>query len=336
MQSWPMDRFAVCALFVALAPGQPWAQRAPAPPEPVFVENFVDEPGTLSSLLGRWSISGALDRSVRDLRVRTVIDPVGKAVGRITVQDGDARDGAAEAAQLAQPYVCDGTGSRAAEIEAGPIGFPPTERAEIQIRSERATGVGELVKFGAPVWYRFSFKIGGDWPRDVPAAGRTPCRTVIHQVKQDSSRDGQSCRAGPFLKIEARPLGERVLFYAQLSSGAPCAEPPKVRRVKICVVDDLAREVWTSVNVRLLPAQDSSGGADLWLNGRHCGAYRGPMGDREHGERRNGLPIVNAQPRFGIYRDWRAETQTIYFDRIMFWNADPTGHADWGVGAPPS
>ena len=43
----------------------------------------------------------------------------------------------------------------------------------------------------------------------------------------------------------------------------------------------------------------------------------------------------NAQPRFGIYRDWRAETQTIYFDKIMFWNEDPSGHPDWQVNPPP-
>jgi len=45
--------------------------------------------------------------------------------------------------------------------------------------------------------------------------------------------------------------------------------------------------------------------------------------------------LINAQPRFGIYRDWRAETQTIYFDKIMFRNADPSGHPDWGVPPPP-
>jgi hypothetical protein len=28
-------------------------------------------------------------------------------------------------------------------------------------------------------------------------------------------------------------------------------------------------------------------------------------------------------------------TQTIYFDKIMFWNADPAGHPDWTVRPPP-
>jgi hypothetical protein len=29
------------------------------------------------------------------------------------------------------------------------------------------------------------------------------------------------------------------------------------------------------------------------------------------------------------------QTQTIYFDKIMFWNADPAGHPDWSVRPPP-
>jgi hypothetical protein len=190
------------------------------------------------------------------------------------------------------------------------------------------------VQFGQPVWYRFSFKIAGDWPRDVPVAGRQPCRTVIHQIKQDSFNDGKSCNASPFFKIEARPLGERVRFYAQVAAGAPCARPPMVTRTQICR-RDLPRESWTTVQVRLNSAHDASGRADLWLNGAFCGAYQGPMADRDYGARRNGAPYINAQPRFGIYRDWRAETQTIFFDKIMFWNADPAGHPDWNVSPPP-
>src|SRR4029077_4203184 len=69
---------------------------------------------------------------------------------------------------------------------------------------------------------------------------------------------------------------------------------------------------WTTVQARLNPAHDASGRVDIWLNGAFCGAYQGPMADRDYGARRNGAPFINAQPRFGIYRDWRAETQTIY------------------------
>jgi len=125
-----------------------------------------------------------------------------------------------------------------------------------------------------------------------------------------------------------------VSFFAQVASGSACAWPPMVMRTKICQ-RELPREIWTTVQVRLNPAHDSSGRVDIWLNGTFCGTYRGPMADHEYGARRNGVPFINAQPRFGIYRDWRAEIQTIYFDRIMFWNADPSGHPDWGVTPPP-
>jgi hypothetical protein len=83
--------------------------------------------------------------------------------------------------------------------------------------------------------------------------------------------------------------------------------------------------------VRLYPAHDVSGRVDMWPDG----TYQGPMADRDYGARRNGAPFINAQPRFGIYRDWRAETQTIYIDKIMSWNADPSGDPDWGVNPTP-
>ena len=82
------------------------------------------------------------------------------------VQEGDGLDGANEAMQQARHYICNSEGSRAAAVEAEPGGVAPSERAEIQVRFDRATGAGELVKFGQPVWYRFSFKIAGDWPQD--------------------------------------------------------------------------------------------------------------------------------------------------------------------------
>jgi hypothetical protein len=116
------------------------------------------------------------------------------------VQEGDGLDDASEAVLQARRYVCDSEGSRAAEVEAEPGGVVPSERAEIQVRSDRATGAGELVKFGQPVWYRFSFKIASDWPQDIPAPGRQTCRTVIHRSKQDSFKGEKSCDASPLLQ----------------------------------------------------------------------------------------------------------------------------------------
>jgi hypothetical protein len=270
------------------------------------------------------------------MRVTTVSEPgspEAKRVAQINIRAGDDVD----PADMAEgPNVCDIAGSRAAALEAEPRGFAPTERVEVQLNANRATGAGEVVAFGKPVWYRFSFKVLGDWPHDLPAPGRSLCRTVIHQIKQDSFRGGTSCNASPFFKIEARPFGNRLRFFAQIASGDPCVSPPLTVRTRICNSDDLLPEKWATVYVRLLPAQNASGRADIWLNGRHCGTYRGPMGDAHHGARRDGLPFVNVQPRFGIYRDRRAEQQTILFDQIMVWQADPTGHPDWPVAeAPP-
>jgi hypothetical protein len=320
---------AALLLLAALAPATARAQQTP---QPVFTELFAYDPAVPSQLLKKWLISPQLDRKLQPLRVSVVEDRIGKTVGRITVQDGDGLDGANEAMPRKTPYICDSEGSRAAVVEPG--GVVPTERAEIQVRSDRATGAGELVKFGELVWYRFSFKIAGDWPQDAPVAGRQTCRTVIHQIKQDSFQDGKSCDASPFFKIEARPLGDRVRFFAQVTAGTPCAPSPMVKRTQICR-RDLPRESWTTVQVRLNPAHDASGRVDIWLDGVFCGDYEGPMADREYGARRNGAPFINAQPRFGIYRDRRAETQTIYFDKIMFWNADPVGHPDWSASPPP-
>src|SRR3984893_3694132 len=199
-------------LAAALSPATAVAQGT----RPRFTEFFAYEPAAPSQLLRNWRISSQLDSRLQPLRVGVVEDRIGKTVGRVTVQEGDGLDGANEAMLQARHHICNSEGSReAAETEPG--GVVPSERAEIQVRSNRATGAGELVKFGELVWYRFSFKIASDWPQDVPVAGRQPCRTVIHQIKQDSVQVGTSCDASPFFKIEARPLGERVRFFAQVA-----------------------------------------------------------------------------------------------------------------------
>jgi hypothetical protein len=155
-------------LLSAFAPTTVVGQRAP---QPVFTELFAYDPAVPSQLLGKWLISSQLDSRLQPLRVGVVEDPSGKTVGRVTVQEGDGLEDVSEAMLQARRYVCDSEGSRAAEMEAEPGGVVPSERAEIQVRTDRATGAGELVKFGQPVWYRFSFKIAGDWPQDLLAAG---------------------------------------------------------------------------------------------------------------------------------------------------------------------
>src|ERR1700758_2265090 len=104
----------------------------------------------------------------------------------------------------ARRYVCDREGSRPDAVEAGPGTVVPSERAEIQVRSDRATGAGELVKFGQPVWYRFSFKIAGDWPQDVPAAG-TPALPHRHPPDQAGFLQGRE-----MVQPQPLPQGRRA------------------------------------------------------------------------------------------------------------------------------
>src|SRR5215469_6127515 len=144
---------AAMLLFAVLAPAM-----AGATPQPVFTELFPYDPAVPSQLLGKWRISSQLDSKLQPLRVGVVEDRIGKTVGRVTVQDGDRLDGASEAMLQAKHYICNSEGSRAGAVEAEPGGVVPSERAEIQMRSDRATGAGELVKFGELLWYRFSFK----------------------------------------------------------------------------------------------------------------------------------------------------------------------------------
>src|SRR5262249_24289340 len=283
----------IFALSIAVALVGAHAQaQSPKPTEPIFVETF--SYASAEQIQEKWLISALLAPELRAVRVGVAKDPLGRTVGRITVQEGDALDGATEAMKAAGRHVCDAEGSRAAEMEAEPNGVAPSERAEIQVKSDRKTGAGEVVKFGETVWYRFAFKVSNDWPRDVPIAGRQPCRTVIHQIKQDAFMKGESCGASPFFKVEARPLDDHVRFFAQIAWGDACASPPQVKRKQICVTDDLPRETWTAVNVRLLPAHDATGRVDVWLGGRACGSYSGPMGDAQHGAQRGGVPFINA------------------------------------------
>jgi hypothetical protein len=190
---------ALLLLAAALSPPTAAAQRTP---QPVFTELFKYDPPAPSQLLGKWLISSQLDSKLQPLRVGVVEDRIGKTVGRVTVQEGDGLAGANEAMLPARDYICNSEGSRAAAVEAEPGGVVPSERAEIQVRSDPASGAGELVIFGEFVWYRFSFKIAGDWPHDVPvwdASSAAPSSTKSSKIL---SRTGS--RATPALSSRSK------------------------------------------------------------------------------------------------------------------------------------
>jgi hypothetical protein len=65
--------------------------------QPVFTELFAYDPVVPSQLPGKWWISSQLDGKLQPLRVGVVEDPIGKTVGRVTVQEGDGLEGASEA-----------------------------------------------------------------------------------------------------------------------------------------------------------------------------------------------------------------------------------------------
>jgi hypothetical protein len=99
-------------LFLALALSSSTAAQGTS--QPVFTELFSYDPAAPSELLGKWRISSQLDSKLQPLRVGVVEDPIGKTVGRITVQEGDGLAGANETMLRAGHYICNTEGSRAA------------------------------------------------------------------------------------------------------------------------------------------------------------------------------------------------------------------------------
>ena len=87
-------RAALLLLAVALLSSTAAAQRTA---QPVFTELFSYDPAAPSELLRKWRISSQLDSELQPLRVGVVEDPIGKTVGRITVQEGDGLAGTNEA-----------------------------------------------------------------------------------------------------------------------------------------------------------------------------------------------------------------------------------------------
>jgi hypothetical protein len=162
-------RAAVLALFGLAA--------APAlAAEPVLIERFDGERAVLPT---RWAISAGLDAAARGSRVVPQRDIDGAPFLRIRVEPGDALD------PPGGETVCDANGSRAADLAAAGKAAA-SERVELQLRADRATGAGELVRFGATVWYGFAFRIPPDNPRDAPP----PCRRTPRRRLAPSRRRG--------------------------------------------------------------------------------------------------------------------------------------------------
>jgi len=210
----------------------------------------------------------------------------------------------------------------------------PSERAEIQVRSDRATGgrAGESMSIVCTASLSRSLGLAaGCSGRGTPAL---PHRHP-HQTKQDSFKGGKSCNASPFFKIEgAAARRSRALLRAggRRHTLCPAAHGDCVRRSAGATSRGRGGP---RCRCALNTAHGASGRVDIWLNGAFCGAYQGPMADRDYGARRNGAPFINAQPRLASIATGARRPRRSISDKIMFWNADPAGHPDWNMSPPP-
>lgn len=271
---------------------------------PSFSQDFARECAAAKAPdLSAWKISAALDPVLAPLRLACAGDGAGGHALRIEVQPRDAYD-------------------------AGEPGDNPTERVEMQIRRE-------LVKFDEPVWYSFRFRLEAPWPQIVN-------RTVIHQIKQniaaDAARDrgGPCTAANPFFKIEAGYRAETggAAFVTKVRGTDNCRDGKA--GIQKCGPWPLAIGAWHRVHVALRPSQ-REGETDLrvWLNGRACAPFTGALGYLDHGVRdKSGKPVVDTQPRFGLYRDALPESQVIDIADIAFWRQSPAGDPTWAGIAP--
>jgi hypothetical protein len=271
-------------------------------PAPIFAADFaaacvLDEHGEPAE----WHVSDALRREDWASRIRCVPDEQAAGASRvlrITVEPGDAYD----------PNPADNA----------------TERAEIQVRRE-------LVKFETPVWYSFRFRLVEPW-------GEVENRTVIHQIKQniepalEEDAGGPCPAANPFLKIEARGDPAGALFMVKTRGTADCRDG-KAGVIR-CGPWTIAIGQWHRVHVFLRASQsEGETGLRIALDGRACPPFAGKLGYLDHGKRdAAGRPVVDTQPRFGIYRDALPElAQSIEFADIAFWTSDPSGDPAWAA-----
>ena len=294
----PLRRFLLAGLLclLALAP-----VRADGPS---FAQDFARECAAAEAPdLSAWKISAALDPALAPLRLTCAGDGAGGHALRIEVRPRDAYD-------------------------AGEPGDNPTERVEMQIRRD-------LVKFDEALWYSFRFRLEAPWPQ-------VENRTVIHQIKQNIAPDAALDRGGPcpaanpFFKIEAGYRAETggATFVTKVRGTDNCRDGKA--GIQKCGPWPLAIGAWHRVNVALRPSQrEGETNLRVWLDGRACAPFTGALGYLDHGVRdATGKPVVDTQPRFGLYRDARPESQAIDIADIAFWRQSPAGDPAWSGIAP--
>lgn len=289
---------ALCAASLALVAITPHAHAA----EPTFVEHF--ETACVADSKS-WRVSNQLRKQDGDwaTRFRCAANERPEQGRHLTVEvrPGDGND--------------------------NPATSNPTERAEIQINR------GELVRFDQPIWYRFAFRIEGQW--QVGAN-----RTVLHQIKQNIAKpfdvettEGAPCvSANPFFRVHVREFDGRLAFRADVAESAGC--PSDAGRHLVCKAVPIATDQWQTVHVAMRPSTEPDrGSVRVWINGAECGSYRGRMGYSTYGVQKDGKPFIDTPPRFGLYRDAIDIAQRASFDNIAFWTEHPGSNPEWlGIG----
>jgi hypothetical protein len=187
-----------------------------------------------------------------------------------------------------------------------------TERVEIH--SQRV-----LVRFDREVWYSFAVFVPGSFPR-------ADNRTVIHQIKEDV---GQGAEAGcggasPFFAIETRGDPDAVHVIVRRTFSPACGHN-KTHLFE----GHVSYDAWHVFAVDLKASHEPAAGfVRVWLDGAPVAACRGGFGYPAMG-----LGYVDAQPRFGIYRDVLQQPAVIFFDRLAFWSTSPLGSPLWPAHA---
>ncbi len=192
-------------------------------------------------------------------------------------------------------------------------------------RNEIRTPPDRRVKFGEEAWYRFSFRIEGDFPTHENT------RWVSGQWKQENGRSpflSQRFDRGVF-HIAVHDGDCRVLIAQARGGFEKLGTTIDTRKVKKhaflankqayqCDTDIVIEpgenpllpnpyKNWVDMTYRLRGGLNGNGLIDIWANNRFIVRVRGSIGHHE-------MSGPNQYFKFGIYRDFMPGTAVVYFD----------------------
>ncbi len=130
--------------------------------------------------------------------------------------------------------------------------------------------------------------------------------------------------ASPFFAVETRGDPDAVHVIVRRTFSPQCGH-----NKQHLYEGHVSYDAWHVFSVDLKASHDPAAGfVRVWLDGEPIVACRGGFGYPAMG-----LGSIDAQPRFGIYRDVLKQSATLYFHQIVFWNKSPAGSPLWPAGA---